>query len=209
VASAWATSGAVVMTQRLTPIASARMMIKVSPSERRFRERCMALVFLLPVYPGRTWPLYHKSRSLPAILLFVLSAFWLAADSEMGRLSRDGQTAMRTKLLLRARSFRPPKPSSEAGGGSSSGGRRGGCRRVRGWEGLRWTGYRRVRGCGKFCRGGCWREGGRQGGTWGFGRCGGVGRGMGRGARQGGSDRDRGVSRGGRGRSDSRELRGR
>jgi hypothetical protein len=34
----------------------------------------------------------------------------------MGRLSRDGQTAMRTKLLLRARSFRPPKPSSEADG---------------------------------------------------------------------------------------------
>ena len=34
----------------------------------------------------------------------------------MGRLSRDGQTAVRTKLLLRARSFRPPKPSSEADG---------------------------------------------------------------------------------------------
>ena len=41
VASAWATSGAVVMTQRLTTVTRARTMIRVKTSDRWFRESCI------------------------------------------------------------------------------------------------------------------------------------------------------------------------
>ena len=67
VASAWATSGAVVMTQRLTPVTSAKTTTKVSASEKWFRERRMSSVFLSSSLSRRSGLLYHIRPSLPAM----------------------------------------------------------------------------------------------------------------------------------------------
>ena len=60
VASAKRTSGIVVTTQRLTMVTSTRITISVSPSNKRFIERCIPFVFPSS-YPHKVGALYHES----------------------------------------------------------------------------------------------------------------------------------------------------